>query len=411
MAKSLLALNHNRKERGIDYHIVATVQRPANLEIFQIIGGKEVQVFLVDRLIAFIIAQTCRQPGLSSVYSELFSFEGAAIYFGEFQALASTRYGDALFRFENSSLIGLRHPDGKYQLNPPMDTIIQANDRLITIAGDDDAIQLSHKISFEIEPERIRYDQSSPHALENLLILGWNRRAPLILGQLRYYMTPGSKIKVFAPFPVEQMLAECGETSYEPVEVTFEQGNPMDRSGLEKLVESGYPFIVILSPTDSTDIQIADAATMVALIHIRDIAQKSGMKFSIVTEIMDIRNRELTEVTSEDDVIISERLIALALTQIAENSQIAPVFIDLLTPSDTEIYLKPISDYILTDSPVNFYTLVAAAQQRGETAIGYRLIAEAGQVEQSFGVHVNPKKSARISFTKGDQVIVIAESG
>jgi hypothetical protein len=116
-------------------------------------------------------------------------------------------------------------------------------------------------------------------------------------------------------------------------------------------------------------------------------------------------------VTGADDVIISERLIALTLTQIAENKDVAPVFVDLLTPGGAEIYLKPIADYIRLDSPVNFYTVIAAALRKGETAIGYRLLSEAGQAEQSFGVHVNPEKSALISFTDQDQVIVIAENG
>ena len=408
-AKTLLALSRDRNRRTKPYHIVSSVIRPANLEIFRMIGGDEAQVFMVDRLIAYLIAQTCRQSGLSMVYNELFSFEGAAIYFSEIPALASVTYGDALYRFENSTVIGLRYQNGKTQLNPSADTVIQPGDRLVAIAGDDDAIQLSDRVDLEINTQVIQNGLTTPVPLDRLLVLGWNRRAPMILEQLSQYTAAGSQVMVFAPYSPEQMRSDCGGANYSSMQVSFEYGNPIDRPSLEKLVASGYPFVVILSPTDTPDIQLADASTMISLMHLRDIANKTGQNSSIVSEIMDVRNLELTRVTSADDVIISERVIALSLAQIAENKEIIPVFIDLLTPGGMEIYLKPIGDYILPGNPVNFYTVIAAAQRKGETAIGYRLLNEASQEELTFGVHMNPEKSALISFSEQDRVIVLSE--
>lgn len=411
VAKTLLALTRDRDRRVHPYHIVAAVHRLTNLEIIRMIGGEEAQVFMIDRLVSYIIAQTCRQSGLSSVYSELFSFEGAAIYFTEIPVLVSMSYGDALHRFEKSTMIGLRYRDGTSRLNPPADTIIQPGDQVIAIAGDDDAIQISRKTIPDINSQVFHDALPASVPFDHLLIVGWNRRAPIILEQLSHYAPAGSQIRVFASYSIEQMQSDCGGASYAPIQVTFEQGNPVDRPSLERLMESRYPYVLILSPTDVPDIQMADAFTMVSLMHIRHIARVTNQKFSIVSEIMDVRNRELMEVTGADDVIISEQLIALALTQIAENKEVASLFVDLLTPGGAEIYLKPVADYIRLGSPVNFYTVIAAALRKGETAIGYRLLSEAGQVEQSFGVHVNPEKSALISFNAHDQVIVIAGAG
>ena len=80
------------------YHIVAELHRPTNLQLARLIGGDEAEIFLVDGLIARLIAQTCRQSGLSVVYAELFSFEGAAIHFHEASSLVGITYGEALFR-------------------------------------------------------------------------------------------------------------------------------------------------------------------------------------------------------------------------------------------------------------------------------------------------------------------------
>jgi hypothetical protein len=363
---------------------------------------------MVDRLISRLIAQACRQPGLSLVYGQLFSFEGAAIYFREEPGLIGASYGQALFRYEDSALIGLQYRDGRVQINPLMDTIIQSGDKVIAIAADDDAIRLSDRTEFAIRNEAIRDGASSPAPLERLLMLGWNLRGPMILEQLSSYAPPGSEVLVVAPVEPQQMQADCAAIQLHGMRVTFERGNLIDRPTLEKLVAAGYQSMVILSPRDASDFQLADASTIITLLHLRDIAGKTGRSLSIISEVLDVRNRDLAEVTSADDVIISERLVALAMTQIAENKDVVPIFVDFLNPAGNEIYLKPARDYVAPDQPVDFYTVLEAARRKGETAIGYRLLHQASQPEQSFGVHLNPSKGELITFREEDRVVVVA---
>jgi hypothetical protein len=408
VAKSMMALAKDRGSRTRPYHIVAAVHRPANREIFGIIGGDEAQIFMVDRLVSHLIAQACHQPGLSVVYGELFSFQGAAIYFREERGLIGATFGEVLFRYEDSALIGLQYRDGRSQINPPMDTLIQAGDKVIAIAADDDTIRLSGRTDFEIQNEAIRNRPSLPVPLERVLVLGWNRRGPMIVEQLSCYAPPGSELRIVGPFEPQAMQADCAAAEFHGVRVTFEQGNLIDRPTLEKLAAAGYPTIVILSPVDVSEPQLADASTIITLLHLRDIARKTGLSVSIISEILDVRNRDLAEVTNADDVIISERLVALAMTQIAENKDVVPIFVDFLSPSGNEIYLKPAGDYVAPGLPVNFYTVLEAARRKGETAIGYRLRAEASQPERSFGVHLNPCKGDPIPFSEDDLVIVLA---
>ena len=58
---------------------------------------------------------------------------------------------------------------------------------------------------------------------------------------------------------------------------------------------------------------------------------------------------------------------------------------------------------------VNFYTLVEAAADRGETAIGYRLVARANKSDQGFGVVINPDKAEAVTFAAEDKLVVLAE--
>jgi hypothetical protein len=149
---------------------------------------------------------------------------------------------------------------------------------------------------------------------------------------------------------------------------------------------------------------------LITLLHLRDIAERTGQNLSIVSEMLDIRNRDLAEVTKADDFIVSDKLIGLMLAQISENKELTAVFGDLFDPDGSEIYLKPIEDYVAVEQPVGFYTVVESARQRGETALGYRRHAEANSAERDYGVKVNPRKSDMLTFTPGDSVIVLSAS-
>jgi hypothetical protein len=50
---------------------------------------------------------------------------------------------------------------------------------------------------------------------------------------------------------------------------------------------------------------------------------------------------------------------------------------------------------------------LAATERLGDR--GYRLVCEAGDAKKFYGVHTNPKKSEKVTFTPEDKVIVLAE--
>jgi hypothetical protein len=97
------------------------------------------------------------------------------------------------------------------------------------------------------------------------------------------------------------------------------------------------------------------------------------------------------------------------MAQLSEKSDLFSVFTNIFGPEGSEIYLKPITDYVKTGVPINFYTLVEAARRRGESAIGYRLIKEASIPEKAYGMHTNPKKTESVIFSAEDKLIVAAE--
>ena len=121
------------------------------------------------------------------------------------------------------------------------------------------------------------------------------------------------------------------------------------------------------------DIQDADAATLITLLHIRKILDDESKDIKVVSQMLDAKNRALASITKADDFIVSDKLISLLMSQVAENKFLMKVFESLFEAEGSEIYLKPVTEYVSHDSPVDFYTIIESARRKGHSAFGYRL--------------------------------------
>jgi len=405
--KSILAITNNPGRKAEPYHIVAEITDTRNLEVARMVGRGEVEIVLTGDLISRIVAQTCRQSGLSVVYQELLDFGGDEIYFKEEPALVGRTFGEALHAFADSAVIGLCTAAGP-RLNPPMDSVISRGDRVIAVSEDDDTIRVGGPGEEAVDRAAIQVREDAPATPERTLILGWNWRAPGIVRELDNYVAPGSEVTVAADAPgVEELTAKCrAELRRQTLNVVT--GDTTDRRTLDALRPETFRHVIVLA-YGHLEPQKADARTLITLLHLRDIAERHDHPFSIVSEMLDTRNRALAEVTKADDFIVSDKLVSLMLAQISENKQLNAVFADLFEPEGSEVYLKLASNYVRTGVPVNFYTVIEAARRKGEVALGYRLKAHANDAGRAYGVVVNPDKPDRITFAEWDRIIVLAE--
>lgn len=408
--KSVLALTNNPNRRAEPYHIVTQIHDPKNMDVVKMIGTKDlVQPILTNDLIARVVAQTSRQSGLSLVYTELMNFGGDEIYFKQEPALSGKTFGDSLHAYETSTLMGIRKTDGTIALSPPMDTRIQSGDQVFVLSADEDKINLSGLSRIPLDESLIQISgKASRPKPERALILGWNRSGSTIIRELDNYVAKGSQITVVSDIVNLEKNIRLDNGKLKNQKIAVREGDIRNRDLLEKLEATEYDHVIVLAYSHLEQ-QEADAITLITLLHLRDIAERDETPFSIISEMLDLRNRELAEAAKVDDFIVSEHLISLMMAQLSENAELMDVFTDIFDPEGAEIYLKPISDYVAAGQPVNFYTVTEAARRRGETALGYRLMSESHDSEKAYGVHTNPKKSEKVSFTSEDKVIVIAE--
>jgi voltage-gated potassium channel Kch len=407
--KTLLAITNDPARRAEPYQIVTEIRDEKNIEVARLASQGEAQLVLGGELIGRIAAQTCRQPGLSIVYMELLDFDGDEIYFHREPSLVGSTFGDVLGAFRSSALIGIAPHGGQPQLNPSMDHVIATGDQLIFVAEDDDTMKREDPPAGTPREEAIVVRGSTRPELERTLVLGWNSRTPGLLTELDRYVPHGSPLLVIADGPGVADQVEAVGRRLSRLSLSFRGGDSTDRGVLDAATAEGYEHVVVMSYSDTLDEQRADARTLVTLLHLRDIEAQRGESFTIVSEMLDVRNRALAHVTRADDFIVSGKLVSLTMSQLAENPGLRPVFDDLFDEAGSEVYLKPAANYVKVGEPVDFYTVVESARRRGEVAFGYRLISLAEDPSKAYGVVINPDKAAAVTFSEDDRIVVLAE--
>jgi hypothetical protein len=302
--------------------------------------------------------------------------------------------------------------DGEPQLNPAMDRVIGQGDRLVFVSQDDDTIVREDPPAGTPRPEQIVVREQAPPKPDATLVLGWNSRTAGLLVELDKYVAPGSRLTVLADghgvaAPGDEITAVGARL--QRLKLEYRHADTTNRAVLDGVTSEGYEHIVVMSYSDYLDEQRADARTLVTLLHLRDIEARAGESFTIVSEMLDVRNRALAAVTRADDFIVSGKLVSLMMSQLAENPELRPIFDDMFDEEGSEIYLKPAGNYVKLGEPVDFYTVVESARQRGQTAFGYRLLGKADDPGMNYGVAMNPDKAATVTFGETDKVIVLAE--
>jgi voltage-gated potassium channel Kch len=405
--KTILALVTDPQRRETPYRIAAEIRDAANAEVARVVGGAEVQLVLVDDLISRITIQSTRQPGLSAVYTELLDFEGCEIYAVEQPALEGRPFREAQLDYDICTLIGLCDANGKVTLNPPMDRAIGPDEKLLLIAEDD------VRIERRAPPEGVAETGRAPtmpadRPPERTLLIGWNRRAPMIARELSRYVRPGSQLTIAADTPeIEQEVARLALPTAN-LTVELKRVDTARRAEIDALEPLSYDHVLLLGYCDHLSAQAADTKTLITLLHLRAIRDAGGRSVDVVSEIVDVRNVALAELARVDDFVVSNKLVSLMLSQASENEYLEQIFQDLLHDGGSRIELHAAADYVPLGRPLTFYDVTRAASLRGETAIGHRLVANAGYSDQdSKGVILNPTKSDEVAYAEGDRIIVL----
>ncbi|MEU4485498.1 NAD-binding lipoprotein [Streptomyces purpurascens] len=410
VVKTLLALKAALAGEGSRPPVVAAVRDDRYRLAACLAAGPGGVVLESDTVTARLIVQAARRPGLSLVHQELLDFAGDEFYLISEAALAGRPFADALLSYPTSSVVGMVRGDTPL-LNPPPQTPIAPDDLLIVISRDDDTAWLDDCAEL-VEKAAMASGPSTPARPERVLLLGWNRRAPLIVDQLRRRAQPGSAVDVVADGRevTARQVSEADTQSGTDLILTLHHGDITRPETLRRLEVHSYDSVIVLGqdPAPGQPQDDPDNRTLVTLLLLRQLEEATGRELPVVTELIDDRNRALAPISPGADVIISGKLIGLLMAQISQNRHLAAVFEELFSADGTGVRLRPATDYVLPGCETSFATVVAAARHRGECAIGYRSHDDSS-TSPGYGVRINPPKAERRRWMVEDEVVVVGK--
>jgi hypothetical protein len=183
-----------------------------------------------------------------------------------------------------------------------------------------------------------------------------------------------------------------------------------NRAALDALDIPSYDHVLVLGYSDHMAPQPADTRTLVTLLQLRKIAEHAGRHISVVSEMIDVRNRELAEVTRADDFVVSNKLVSLMLAQASENEYHGR---DLRRPARRgrlgNLHASGQRLCRHLDRPVTFYTIASppcgAARSPSATAAS----ATRTPTSAAWRRHRQSVKSEKLLYSAADRVIVLAK--
>ena len=403
--KTLMAVSKHARESGAPHPLaVAELFDGCRAIVARQAYAGDSEILAADDIIGRLIAESVRQRGLCSVFTELLTLHrGCALYVRQIEELAGSKFRDAGGAFSRAILIGTVRPgEGWPALNPDPETVLEAKDLLVFVARSfEDCVpgERSHGSAQVSTPAPL---QPAPKS-RRVLILGWSRKVPALLENFEHYGEDAFEIDVVSSTPIEEReaaLVRHGSDTpggrVRQIEAGFTAPGV-----LERLEPRRYDNIVLLASERLDEEEQADATTVFAYLMLRGLLAEEGPRPDLFVELMDAENQFLFR-DEQEDVIASPLLVSYLLSQIALRRELAAVFAELSRPQGAQFVLEPAQEYLATSQPVRFEDVERAAAARGEIALGLR---RAGSPEA--GLALNPDRETEWTLVSGDEVVVL----
>jgi len=406
--------------------VVVGVRDGRHLAAAHLAAGERGMIVETDATTARLLVQSGRRAGVCEVLRDLLDFAGAEFHLMDSEQTIHPGSGehcfrDLLLRFERSSVVGLLRPDGRPRLSPPPETVVGPGDRLIVVAHDDTA-DTPAECREHVDLSAVAVPRPEHTGPVRVLLLGWNRRAPLLVDALRDSVVPGSVLDVVidgadtappqdppcSPRAASALDQSCSAEEAARLAVTYRSGELLHPESLEDLDLFGYDSVFVLGADAVASPGHPDDRVLVTLLMLRSVEVQAGRVLPVVAELGDHHSRALAPLGPASAVVVRGELTGLLMAQIAHSPHLAEVFGEVFAARGASIHLRPADHYILPGREASFATVVAAAAARGECAIGYRrdgLDAGAGRCHE---LRLNPAKSERRVWNAQDEVVIVA---
>jgi Trk K+ transport system NAD-binding subunit len=374
--------------------VVAELTSVDHADTLRALTDERIATVQADQVISQVTAQACHQNGLAGVFHNLLDFAGDEIYFRAVPQLAGHAYREALLAFHSAAVLGVCR-DAVVTLNPPPDLVLGPADELIAIAADQGAIAFDGFADVPATPPGP--GRPFVEAAQRIALIGWSSLGVAVIRELDQFLADGSHIDVMVD---ERHVAAADITppQCQHSTVAVHALPPRPDALIEVVTASEYDQAIVLGYRHRMRPSQADARTMLTLLAMHKAFAGRPRRPRVVAEMLQRDNVDIAQTTGVDDFIVSDELSSLMIAQLSERLELREVFRELFDAAGCFLSLHPAPMYA-PDEPAPFMAIAAAAADRGESALGYRIGSDP--------VVINPNKTATVRLGPGDQVLVL----
>lgn len=365
-------------------------------------GALPLRVVAEDETIARVLAQSARQEGVYAVLRQLLSSSGSELYATPVpRELHGATFEQAHARSHGAIPLGIRRSNGATELNPPHDTKLAPNDKLLLVAPEEGSLYLGVALAPPSHAPSPR-EATTAAPRERVLLVGFNDTLPFLARELDHILGAGSTLTVFVPPGVSraEAVVQALQPTLRNVRValeTREATQPLSAAD-GALLESDA--VVILGAEEKQD-EHGDASALAYLLWLRHGLRATGRRaHRVVTEVRHGRSAA-SVASSTADVLVSADVVAMLLLRSALQPHTTDAYHELLSAEGHELVLRPREDF-LGSRAANFEEVQAAARVRGEIALGLVRLGDVG------GVHFNPPRGTPVPRGASSRVAVLS---
>lgn len=420
--KALLSIASQARERQVPLpYAVVELQDVRKRPVVERAYPGLLEIVAGDAAISRLMAQNMLHPGLSALYNELLTDrDGNEIYVRSGDVMEGRTLEALASELPAAIVLGLLRAGSathhyRAQLVSASDSVIGDDDRVVILARhyDDtrpDGQHDGHLPALPLEPGagRVHPATGKQPQRHRVLVLGWNRRVPSLIGELASYPSHQFAVDLTSTTSAAGRKAAVERhVGDEPrVDCRFIEADFMAEGELRRLSPHEYDTVLLLASDRLGSGEEADARSMVGHLMLDDILSETSARPQVILELSDPANESLLTLP-QSEVMVSPIILSHILAQVALRRELGAVFEELFTVGGAEFLFRRPDAYDLPAAP-DFRALEEAAAAHGDIALGvYRAKPDA----TGNRLLLNPARTAPLALQEGDQVVVLADTG
>lgn len=413
--KALLSIAAQARQLGTTLpFVVAEIQDMRKHPVIERAYPGAIEVVAGDATISRLMVQNILHPGLSEIYNELLTAgAGNEIYVRGGETMTGRTLAEVASQRPKVIVLGTLKPDGKsWTVNMPAasDTVIGTGDLVVMLARDYAETEQDTKVppmpAIERQQATVCVPSVTGH-IHRVLVLGWNRRVPSLIGEFASYQQKRFEVDVVSVVPsgerqqeIDRYLGEQQQVICRHVEADY-----MVEGELRRVGPTNYDAIVLVSSDRLASGEEADARAMVGYLQLEDLLSEGSRRPQLIMELSDPDNRNLLS-GHRSEMMISSMIVSHVLAQVALRRELRVVMDELFTVDGAEIQFRDAGDYPLPAS-ADFQIVEKAVAAAGEVALG--LWRNSPDINGHHAV-LNPPRGEYLDLQPDDRLIVLCDS-